>query len=195
MTNWRPLKYASIALGASLIWLASSRAAWADFPILLADKSWAVGYILVALCIFLGLLAICIPRLRRVNLVEEEPAPKQGQAPAGAARPASPYAQQYGQFGQQPGQKPAYGQQGRPAPAQAGGGALKSRKVAGLLGLFLGGWGVHRFYLGYSGIGAAMIAVTFCTCGVGAWWGVIEGIMLLTGGGPDRDASGRPLGP
>src|SRR5258707_374960 len=31
----------------------------------------------------------------------------------------------------------------------------KSKLVAGLLGIFLGGLGVHRFYLGYIGIGIA----------------------------------------
>ena len=43
----------------------------------------------------------------------------------------------------------------------------KSKMAAGLLGIFLGSWGVHRFYLGYTGIGIAQIAVTICTCGVG----------------------------
>jgi TM2 domain-containing membrane protein YozV len=66
--------------------------------------------------------------------------------------------------------------------------------AAGLLGLFLGGWGVHRFYLGYPGIGIAQILVTFFTCGIGAVWGFIEGIMILSGaGGFDRDAQGNLL--
>lgn len=70
-------------------------------------------------------------------------------------------------------------------------GAVKSKLTAGLLGLFLGGWGVHRFYLGYTGMGVLQIVVTLCTC-VGAWWGIIEGIMILTGSF-NRDAMGRPL--
>ena len=68
----------------------------------------------------------------------------------------------------------------------------KSKLVAGLLGIFLGGFGVHRFYLGYIGIGIAQIAVTLITCGLGHIWGLIEGILLLTGN-INRDAEGRPL--
>ena len=71
-------------------------------------------------------------------------------------------------------------------------GELKSKIAAGLLGIFLGGLGVHRFYLGYVGIGIAQIAVTLVTCGVGSIWGLIEGIMILTGG-INQDAEGRPL--
>jgi TM2 domain-containing membrane protein YozV len=70
----------------------------------------------------------------------------------------------------------------------------RSQLVAGLLGIFLGGLGVHRFYLGDTGVGVAQILVTFLTCGLGAVWGFIEGVLLLTGA-IDRDAEGRPLGP
>jgi TM2 domain-containing membrane protein YozV len=69
----------------------------------------------------------------------------------------------------------------------------KSRLAAGLLGIFLGGFGVHRFYLGYTGIGVTQIIVTILTCGLGAWWGVIEGILILARSGFPTDASGRPL--
>lgn len=70
----------------------------------------------------------------------------------------------------------------------------KSKMAAGLLGIFLGGLGVHRFYLGFTGIGLAQIAVTLVTCGAGSLWGFIEGILYLTGSGSyTRDASGRPL--
>jgi TM2 domain-containing membrane protein YozV len=66
--------------------------------------------------------------------------------------------------------------------------------VAGLLGIFLGGFGVHRFYLGYSGIGVAQIIVTIVTCGLGAFWGVIEGVLILVGHESFRtDANGVPL--
>jgi TM2 domain len=80
-------------------------------------------------------------------------------------------------------------------PPEAGGygaGPLKSKVTAGLLGIFLGGFGVHRFYLGYTGIGIAQIAVTIVTCGFGALWGLIEGILILTGS-INTDAAGRPL--
>ncbi|HEX7351494.1 TM2 domain-containing protein [Brachybacterium sp.] len=92
-----------------------------------------------------------------------------------------------------------YGQQ---APAGAAGaapheqpqGQAQSRLVVGLLGIFLGGFGVHRFLLGYTTIGIIQIAVTLVTCGIGAWWGVIEGILVLVKSPSfERDAHGRPL--
>jgi len=68
----------------------------------------------------------------------------------------------------------------------------KSRLAAGLLGIFLGGLGIHRFYLGYTAIGIIQIVVTFITLGFGALWGFIEGIMILAGG-INKDAHGLPL--
>jgi len=69
--------------------------------------------------------------------------------------------------------------------------AMKSKLAAGLLGIFVGGLGVHRFYLGYVGIGIAQIFVTLITLGAGALWGFIEGILILTGS-INKDAKGRP---
>jgi hypothetical protein len=74
-----------------------------------------------------------------------------------------------------------------PAPA------LKSRIAAGLLGVFLPFFGVHRFYLGYIGVGIAQIIVSIVTLGLGALWGFIEGICILAGVGITRDARGCPL--
>ncbi|HAS08102.1 MAG TPA: hypothetical protein DCR52_02330, partial [Actinobacteria bacterium] len=51
--------------------------------------------------------------------------------------------------------------------------------VAGILGILIGGLGIHRFYLGYIGIGIAQIVVTLLTFGFGAIWGFIEGILIL----------------
>jgi TM2 domain-containing membrane protein YozV len=70
--------------------------------------------------------------------------------------------------------------------------AVKSKIAAGLFGIFLGGFGVHRFYLGYVGIGILQIVVTIITLGWGGLWGFIEGILILTGT-IDKDAEGRPL--
>lgn len=71
----------------------------------------------------------------------------------------------------------------------------KSKLAAGLLGIFLGGLGVHRFYLGYVGIGIAQIAVSVVSCGTLGWiWGLIEGILILTGSTITTDAQGKPLG-
>lgn len=67
----------------------------------------------------------------------------------------------------------------------------KSRLTAGLLGIFLGGFGVHNFYLGYTGKAIAQILLTFCF-GIGAIWGFIEGILILVGT-IDKDADGNPL--
>ena len=55
----------------------------------------------------------------------------------------------------------------------------KSKLAAGLLGLFLGSWGVHNFYLGFTGKAIIQIIVTVFTCGIGSLWGFIEGIMIL----------------
>ena len=63
--------------------------------------------------------------------------------------------------------------------------------TAGLLGIFLGGLGIHNFYLGYTGKGIAQICLSLCF-GVGAIWGLIEGIMILTGS-INKDANGIPL--
>lgn len=61
----------------------------------------------------------------------------------------------------------------------------KSKVAAGLLGIFLGCFGAHNFYLGYSGKAVAQLLITLLTCGIGSIvsgiWGFIEGIMILTG--------------
>jgi len=59
-----------------------------------------------------------------------------------------------------------------------------SNKIpAGICGILLGGLGVHKFILGYTGAGLVMLLVTVLTCGIG-WWvmhivGLIEGIIYL----------------
>lgn len=69
---------------------------------------------------------------------------------------------------------------------------VKSRLLAIVLALFLGGLGAHRFYLGYYWIGLAQIAVTVATIGFGVVWGFIEFALLLSKNF-DKDAKGRPL--
>ena len=69
--------------------------------------------------------------------------------------------------------------------------STKSKTAAGLLGIFLGAFGVHNFYLGYTGKAIAQIALSICF-GAGAIWGLIEGIMILTGK-INKDANGVPL--
>lgn len=66
----------------------------------------------------------------------------------------------------------------------------KSKITAGLLGLFLGGLGVHNFYLGYKG--KAIAQLLLCWTGIPAIWSLIESIMILTGS-IDKDAQGNLL--
>ncbi|HVJ90125.1 MAG TPA: TM2 domain-containing protein [Labilithrix sp.] len=67
----------------------------------------------------------------------------------------------------------------------------KSKMIAGLLQIFLGSFGVGRFYTGHIGLAIAQIAVTWITCGMGAIWPLVDGIMMLMGKVPD--SQGRPL--
>lgn len=67
----------------------------------------------------------------------------------------------------------------------------KSRLAAGLFGILLGGLGIHSFYLGHVGKGIAQILLSFCF-GIGAIWGLIEGILILVGV-INTDADGVPL--
>lgn len=69
----------------------------------------------------------------------------------------------------------------------------KSKIAAGLLGIFVGGLGVHRFYLGYTTLGVIQIIVTILTCGAGSIWGLIEGILILAGTCITTDADGNQL--
>ena len=52
--------------------------------------------------------------------------------------------------------------------------------AAGICGILLGGLGVHKFILGYTKEGIIQIVVTFLTCGLGSFIGLIEGIIYLT---------------
>ncbi|MDT5367221.1 MAG: hypothetical protein QOC62_1652 [Mycobacterium sp.] len=106
------------------------------------------------------------------------PPPYQGQQAPYPGQPG-PYA---GQPAGYPGAYPAayYGVDayGRPL-------SDKSKLTAGLLQIFLGGFGVGRFYLGYTNIGVLQLVVSVVTCGIGSIWGLIDGIMILIGNVPD----------
>lgn len=75
-------------------------------------------------------------------------------------------------------------------------GNAKSRVCAGLLGIFLGSFGVHNFYLGYTGKAIAQLLITllsfFVLSGISALWGLIEGILILCGN-INKDANGNDL--
>ena len=99
--------------------------------------------------------------------------PMQGQPMQGQPMPASPYA------------SPGYAS---PGYAPQGGGKSDKQKIpAALLCWFLGALGVHRFYLGYTGIGVIQL-LTLGGCGI---WTIIDFIMILTGG--LKDAGGKEL--
>ena len=68
----------------------------------------------------------------------------------------------------------------------------KKKMTAALLGILLGAWGVHNFYLGFTKKAIIQKIVSVCTCGIGGIWGFIEGIMILTGS-INQDAEGNPL--
>jgi TM2 domain-containing membrane protein YozV len=72
----------------------------------------------------------------------------------------------------------------------------KSKIAAGLFGILLGAFGVHNFYLGYTGKAIAQLLITVLSCGalsvVSFVWGLIEGILILTDG-TAVDAHGIPL--
>ena len=77
-------------------------------------------------------------------------------------------------------------------------GERKSRLAAGLLGIFLGGLGIHNFYLGFTSRGMIQLLMTvigwiliipMIAAGI---WGLIEGIMILAGS-IKTDARGMPL--
>ena len=124
-----------------------------------------------------------------------------------AAAPAAAAAQPAAQVNAQPAdaqyQPPAYGQAGeqqaqyqqpqyqyqQPQYQQGASGQIgtKNKLAAGLLGIFLGGLGIHKFYLGYTQAGVIMLVVTLVggilTLGFAAAVmgiiGLIEGIMYL----------------
>lgn len=66
----------------------------------------------------------------------------------------------------------------------------KSKIVAGILQIVIP-LGIGRMYAGHVGIGVAQLLVTLVTCGVGAIWPFIDGIIMLVG--DSRDGNGRPL--
>jgi TM2 domain-containing membrane protein YozV len=56
--------------------------------------------------------------------------------------------------------------------------------AAGLCGILLGGFGIHKFILGYKTEGLIMLLVTLLTCGMAGFItgiiGLVEGVIYLT---------------
>jgi TM2 domain-containing membrane protein YozV len=110
-----------------------------------------------------------------------QPAYGYGQQPPYAPPPG--YAQQPPAYAPPPyAQQPVYPQQAPPVfyaqPAPPNYQAPKSRIAYILLGVFLGGLGIHNFYAGYTNKGLAQLLISVLTCGYGAivsWiWAIIE---------------------
>jgi len=90
------------------------------------------------------------------------------------------------------------------ANKSAAGPDAKSKIAAGLLGIFLGGFGVHNFYLGYTTKAIIQLVCTVvgyltCCIGIGVFlvlgisiWGLVEGVLILCGR-IDADGQGNPL--
>ena len=100
--------------------------------------------------------------------------------------------QGYGYTGAYPGAYPAY--PGAPYGVHPGTGipfSEKSKLVAGLLQILIP-LGIGRMYMGQTGLGIAQLVVTLVTCGVGALWPFIDGIVILASDAP-KDADGRVL--
>ncbi len=62
---------------------------------------------------------------------------------------------------------------------------LSNKKLAaGLLGIFLGAFGIHKFVLGFNTPAIIMLVLTIATCGFAGFVmgiiGLIEGIIYLT---------------
>ena len=74
---------------------------------------------------------------------------------------------------------PKCGVRQQPPPGQSIDAALgRSRVVAALLGIILGGFGIHKFYLGK--IGQGIIYLIFFWTAIPAIVGFVEGIWYLT---------------
>lgn len=92
--------------------------------------------------------------------------------------------QNYGDqnYGSQSYDRPSYQQ---PYQKDFTGGQQKSKLVAGLLGIFLGAYGIHNFYLGYTKRALIQLLLTVLSCFtlsvVSGIWGLVEGIMILCG--------------
>lgn len=126
----------------------------------------------------------------------QKPPYAQGQQP-GSPTIHQPYQPGAGGAGQ-PGSHSPYSKSPNPINVLYGAKG-RTKLAAALLAFLVGALGIHRFYLGYTKIGIAMLAITilghFILCGYG-WvisgvWAVVDGIMILTDN--LKDADGQPL--
>jgi len=113
--------------------------------------------------------------------------PQQAQQPSYGSTP-NPYQDPNG-YPQQPYQQQAYPQQpyGYQQPQGYGPQVGKDWTTTLLLSVFLGGFGVDRFYVGKIGTGIIKL-LTLGGCGI--WW-LVDIILIATGS--FTDANGQPL--
>lgn len=73
----------------------------------------------------------------------------------------------------------------------AGQGSAKNQIAYVLLGIFLGYFGIHNFYAGYTGKGVVQLLITILSCGTACWiswiWAIIEICTV------NKDAKGIPF--
>jgi TM2 domain-containing membrane protein YozV len=95
---------------------------------------------------------------------------------------------------QPPPPPPQWGPQTAYPPAPVVSDPRKSKLAAGLIAILVPGWGIHNFYLGFTGKGIAQLVLTLTCVGmiVSIPWSIVEGILILVGS-IKADASGLPL--
>lgn len=130
------------------------------------------------------------PRTRCSRRRCPPPPPPAGWAPPQASPGAAVQQVPQGQVAQR--YPPQYGQPSS-APAWAGQGEQKERVAYILLGVFLGGFGVHNFYAGYVGRAVAQLLITLFLFWlvvplIAVWiWTIVEVITVKA------DAKGVPF--
>ena len=123
-----------------------------------------------------------------------EPIPQPGPPPPAYQQPTAPQPA----YGPPPYAQPGYGYPPGYHPAAPYGVhpmtgvpySDKSKLVAALLQILVP-LGIGRMYIGDTRTGVIQLVVTVLTCGIGALWPFIDGIMMLVGDPVDSD--GRPL--
>lgn len=97
-----------------------------------------------------------------------------------------------------PGYMPPYGSAGYQRPTQNNYANVppyppKSKLAAILLAVFLGGFGIHNFYLGYNDKGLWQLILGILCCGTISWvWALVEAVLILCNT-ITTDAYGVPL--
>lgn len=147
-------------------------------------------------------ISSAMPDLSQTNQPQNNPfaQPQQQVNPYGQPQQANPYGQQQNNPYQR-----SQPQQGYVPPVQQNNGYVggyqgrtsdKSKVVGGILGILLGAFGAHNFYLGYKGKAIAQLLLTLLSCfllsPITSVWGFIEGIMILAGS-IKTDGNGLPL--